>query len=102
MKLEDISKDNDPLLDELAFFLFNEKIKLILDNAPDKILKEKPYLFNYFEHNIELLQPEIYSFVLNSKRYTDDEFCSKFTQFSIRKRELCLNFFKARFCIVEV
>ncbi len=93
MKLDDISKENDPILDELSFFLFNEKIKLILDNEPNQILNQKPYLLPYFEHNIELLQPEIYSFVLNSKRYTDDEFCSKFTQFSIRKRELCLNFF---------
>jgi hypothetical protein len=93
MKLNDISKENDPILDELSFFLFNEKIKLILDNEPNQILNQKPYLLPYFEHNIELLQPEIYSFVLNSKRYTDDEFCSKFTQFSIRKRELCLNFF---------
>ena len=93
MKLDDISKENDPILDELSFFLFNEKIKLILDNEPNQILNQKTYLLPYFEHNIELLQPEIYSFILNSKRYTDDEFCSKFTQFSIRKRELCLNFF---------
>ena len=93
MKLDDISKENDPILDELSFFLFNEKIKLILENEPNQILNQKTYLFPYFEHNIELLQPEIYSFVLNSIRYTDDEFCSKFTQFSIRKRELCLNFF---------
>jgi hypothetical protein len=93
MKLDDISKENDPILDELSFFLFNEKIKLILDNEPNQILNQKPYLLPYFEHNIELLQPEIYSFILNSKRYTDDEFCCKFTQFSMRKRELCLNFF---------
>ena len=93
MKLDDISKENDPILDEFSFFLFDEKIKLILENEPNQILNQKPYLMPYFEHNIELLQPEIYSFVLNSIRYTDDEFCSKFTQFSIRKRELCLNFY---------
>ena len=59
MKLDDISKENDPILDELSFFLFNEKIKLILDNEPNQILNQKTYLLPYFEHNIELLQPEI-------------------------------------------
>ena len=48
MKLEDISKDNESLLDELTFFLFNEKNKLILDIDPNKIVKEKTYLLNYF------------------------------------------------------
>ena len=66
MKLEDISKDNESLLDELTFFLFNEKNKLILDIDPNKIVKEKTYLLNYFQHNFELLKPEIYSFILNS------------------------------------
>ena len=40
MKLEDFSKDNEPLLYELTFFLFNEKIKLILNNDPNKILSD--------------------------------------------------------------
>ena len=37
MKLEAISKDTESLLDELAFFFFNEKIKLILDNVQIKL-----------------------------------------------------------------
>ena len=94
MKLNNIDKDNDPTLDEFCFFLFNQDLKSLVENENVKsIINEKKYIKEYFEKNIELLQPEIYSFVINSNFYTEDEFENKFTQFSVRKRELCINFF---------
>ena len=94
MKLNEPSEENNVYLDEFCFFLFNHKLLKIVDEDDPKILDKYPYVKKYFIHNIELLQPEIYSFVLNSKYYPMDEFCNNFSSFSVRKRELCQNFYK--------
>ena len=95
MKLENPIEENNVYLDEFCFFLFNHKLKNIVDsdNAKEEIEKH-PYVKKYFEKNIELLEPEIYSFVLNSQFYPEDEFCNKYSAFNVRKRELCSNFYK--------
>ena len=95
MKLENPIEENNLYLDEFCFFLFNHKLKDLvdMDNAKEEIEKH-PYVKKYFEKNIELLEPEIYSFVLNSQFYHEDEFCNKYSSFNVRKRELCSNFYK--------
>jgi len=94
IKLNEPSEENNPYLDEFCFFLFNHRLQKVIEDDDPKILEKYPYVKQYFVHNIELLQPEIYSFVLNSKYYPNDEFCNNFSSFSVRKRELCQNFYK--------
>ena len=95
MKLENPVEENNVYLDEFCFFLFNHKLKDLVDSDNAKEVIEKyPYVKKYFEKNIELLEPEIYSFVLNSQFYPEDEFCNKYSAFNVRKRELCSNFYK--------
>ncbi len=95
IKLDNPPEENNQYLDEFCFFLLNHKLKDLVerDDAKD-IIEKYPYIKKYFDRNIELLEPEIYSFVLNSKYYPEDEFCNNFSTFSVRKRELCQNYYK--------
>ena len=94
-KLKHINDEVNDLMDEICFFIFTHHLKLILseDNA-EKIFETKPYLEKYFNHNIQLLAPEIYSFVLGTKFYDESTSINYFTSFSLRKRELCFQYYK--------
>ena len=93
-KLKHLNDDNNNLLDEICFFLFTHHLKLINSGEnPTQILEEKPYIEKYFNHNIQLLVPEIYSFVLGAKYYDESKTINLFTSFSFRKRELCHKFY---------
>ena len=93
-KLKHLNDENNELLDEICFFLFTHHLKLITSGEnPTQILEEKPYIEKYFNHNIQLLSPEIYSFVLGAKYYDESKTINLFTSFSFRKRELCHKFY---------
>ncbi len=93
-KLKHLTDENNSLLDEICFFLFTHHLKLITsEENPTQILEEKPYIIKYFNHNIQLLSPEIYSFVLGTKYYDETKTINLFTSFSFRKRELCHKFY---------
>ena len=93
-KLKHLNDENNNLLDEICFFLFTHHLKLITSGEnPTQILEEKPYIEKYFNHNIQLLSPEIYSFVLGAKYYDESKTINLFTSFSFRKRELCHKFY---------
>ena len=93
-KLQHLNEENNELLDEICFFLFAHHLKLITsEEKPSQILEEKPYIEKYFNHNIQLLSPEVYSFVLGTKYYDESKTINLFTSFSFRKRELCHKFY---------
>ena len=92
-RMKNIFEDNNIYVDEFCYFLFNQKLKKILEGNAKEILEKFPYVKQYFVHNIELLQPEIFSLTLNCKKMTEDVFLKLYTSFSVRKRELCQNFF---------
>ena len=93
-KLIHLNDEDNNLLDEISFFLFVHHLKLITsEEKSSQILKEKPYLEKYFNHNIQLLSPEVYSFVLGTKYYEESKTVNLFTSFSFRKRELCHKFY---------
>ena len=93
-KLKHLTDEDNELLDEMSFFLFAQHLKLITsEEKPVKILEDKPFIETYFNHNIQLISPEIYSFVLGTKFYEDEKTINLFTSFSFRKRELCHKFY---------
>ena len=93
-KLNHLNDDNNELLDEMTFFLFINNLKsLTSDDNPSKVLENKPYLEKYYNHNIQLLLPDIYSFVLGLNHYDESEIIDIFSSFSFRKRELCHKFY---------
>ena len=93
-KLKHLNDENNELLDEISFFLFVHHLKKIIsEDKPSQVLEQKPYLEKYFNHNIQLLSPEIYSFVLGTKYYEESKTVNIFTSFSFRKRELCHKFY---------
>ena len=93
-KLKHLNDENNSLLDEICFFLFVHHLKLITsEEKPGQVLEDKPYIENYFNHNIQLLSPEIYSFVLGTKYYDEEKTINLFTSFSFRKRELCHKYY---------
>ena len=93
-KLKHLNEENNTLLDEICFFLFVHHLKLITsEEKPKEILEEKTYIENYFNHNIQLLSPEVYSFVLGTKFYDESKTINLFTSFSFRKRELCHKYY---------
>lgn len=92
-RMKNIFEDNNIYVDEFCYFLFNQKLKKILEGNTKEIIEKYPYIKQYFIHNIELLQPEIFSLTLNCKKMTEDVFLKLYTSFSVRKRELCQNFF---------
>ena len=93
-KLNHLNEENNELLDEINFFMFASSLKHIttVEHA-EKLLEEKPYIEKYFNHNFQILLPEVYSFVLGIKQYAEAETINLFSSFSFRKRELCHKFF---------
>ena len=93
-KLKHLTDEDNNLLDEISFFLFTHHLKDITsEKDPKKVLEEKPYIEKYFIHNIQLISPEIYSFVLGTKFYEESKTLNLFTSFSFRKRDLCHKFY---------
>ena len=93
-KLNHLNDENNILLDEMCFFLFVHHLKDISsEEKPEQVLEDKPYIEKYFNHNIQLLSPEVYSFVLGTKYYDESKTINLFTSFSFRKRELCHKYY---------
>ena len=93
-KLNHLNDENNILLDEICFFLFVHHLKDISsEEKPGQVLEDKPYIEKYFNHNIQLLSPDVYSFVLGTKYYDESKTINLFTSFSFRKRELCHKYY---------
>ena len=90
--------ENNELIDEMCYFIFLQELKSIskfkgvLDKQEEQ--KKNTFFNNYFNINIKLLIPEIYSFVHSIKFLDEDSIICNFSDFSIRKRDLCLNYFQ--------
>lgn len=88
--------ENNELIDEMCYFIFFPQFKLVL-KLKDSFNKEEEeeknqYLNNYFNNNIKLLIPDIFSFVHSCKHLVEDSIICIFSNFSIRKRDLSLNY----------
>ena len=90
--------ENNELIDEMCYFIFLQELKSVskfkgvLDKQEEH--KKNTFFNNYFNINIKLLIPEIYSFVHSIKFLDEDSIICNFSDFSIRKRDLCLNYFQ--------
>ena len=85
--------ENDELSNEMNYFVFINQLKKILEQEkPLELIKEKPYIKSYFDHNIQLLSPEIYSFIKGLPNRQNSEICDIFTNFEVRTRELCVKY----------
>ena len=90
--------ENNELIDEMCYFLFFQELKSISkfkgilekneENQKNDIFK------NYFDTNFKLLIPDIFSFVHSIKYLDEDSITCNFSNFSIRKRDLSLNYFQ--------
>jgi hypothetical protein len=90
--------ENNELIDEMCYFIFLQELKSVskfkgvLDKQEEQ--KKNTFFNNYFNINIKLLIPEIFSFVHSIKFLDEDSITCNFSDFSIRKRDLCLNYFQ--------
>ena len=90
--------ENNELIDEMCYFIFLQELKSVskfkgvLDKQEEQ--KKNTFFNNYFNINIKLLIPEIYSFAHSIKFLDEDSIICNFSDFSIRKRDLCLNYFQ--------
>ena len=86
--------ENNELIDEMCYFIFFPELKLVL-KLKDTLKKDEEnekYLNIYFNYNIKLLIPEIFSFVYSIKHLDEDSIICMFSNFSIRKRDLSLHY----------
>lgn len=90
--------ENNELIDEMCYFIFFQELKSVskFKGVLDKQQEQRKNIFfnNYFNINIKLLIPEIFSFVHSIKFLDEDRITCNFSDFSIRKRDLCLNYFQ--------
>ena len=90
--------ENNELIDEMCYFIFFQELKSVskFKGTLDKQQEQRKNIFfnNYFNINIKLLIPEIFSFVHSIKFLDEDSITCNFSDFSIRKRDLCLNYFQ--------
>ena len=90
--------ENNELIDEMCYFIFLQELKSIskFKGVLNKQQEQRKNIFfnNYFNINIKLLIPEIFSFVHSIKFLDEDSITCNFSDFSIRKRDLCLNYFQ--------
>ena len=101
IKIELIKKhkfENNELIDEMCYFIFYQELKCISKikgtlGKEDENKKNKSFE-NYFNTNIKLLIPEIFSFVHSINFLDEDSLICNFSNFSIRKRDLSLNYFQ--------
>ena len=90
--------ENNELIDEMCYFVFFQelkslsKFKVVLDAKEEQ--KKNAFISSYFNINIKLLIPEIFSFVHSIKYLDEDSIVCNFSDFPIRKRDLCLNYFQ--------
>ena len=88
--------ESNELMDEMCYFIFFPEFKLVL-KLKDSFKKEEEnenneYFKNYFNINIKILIPELFSFVHSCKYLDEDSIICIFSNFSIRKRDLSLNY----------
>ena len=90
--------ENNELIDDMCYFIFNQEFKLILKNKgtlnKEEEKQKNKFFENYFNTNIKLLIPDIFSFVHSIKSMDQDSIICNFSEFSIRKRDLSLNYFQ--------
>ena len=90
--------ENNELIDEMCYFIFFQELKSVskFKGVLDKQQEQRKNIFfnNYFNINIKLLIPEIFSFIHSIKFLDEDSITCNFSDFSIRKRDLCLNYFQ--------
>ena len=77
--------ESNELIDEMCYFIFFPEFKLV-QKQKDTLNKEEEnekndYLKNYFDTNIKLLIPELFSFVNSCKYLDQDSIICKFYQF---------------------
>ena len=90
--------ENNELIDEMCYFIFFQELKSIskfkgiLDKNEE--IKKSDIFKNYFDTNFKLLIPDIFSFVHSIKYLDEDSITCNFSEFSIRKRDLSLNYFQ--------
>ena len=90
--------ENNELIDEMCYFIFSPELKSI-SKYKGILNKEEEYKKNeffqiYFNINIKLLIPDIFSFVHSIQFLDEDTLTCNFSNFSIRKRDLSLNYFQ--------
>ena len=90
--------ENNELIDEMCYFIFFQDLKSIskfkgILNKEEEIQK-KEFFEKYFNVNIKLLIPDIFSFVHSIKFLDEDSITCNFSDFTIRKRDLSLNYFQ--------
>ena len=88
--------ESNELIDEMCYFIFFQEFKLV-QKLKDSLKKEEENqknesLKNYFNNNIKLLIPDLSSFVHSCKYLDQDSIICIFSNFSIRKRDLSLNY----------
>ncbi len=101
IKIELIKKhkfENNELIDEMCYFIFYQELKCISKIkgtlGKENENKKNKSFENYFNTNIKLLIPEIFSFVHSINFLDEDSLICNFSNFSIRKRDLSLNYFQ--------
>ena len=93
--------ENNELIDEMCYFIFYQELKSlskfkgILEKEDEE--KKNECFQNYFITNFKLLIPEIFAFVESIKYLDEDTISCIFGDFSIRKRDLSLNYFEQIF-----
>ena len=94
--LKNNNLENNELIEEMCYFIFFPEFKIVLklkDTLKKEEEKEKnEYIQNYFNTNIKLLMPELFSFAHSCKYLDEDSIVCIFSNFSIRKRDLSLNY----------
>ena len=96
--LKDNIFESNELIEEMCYFIFVPEFKT-LSKFNQSLTKEgekqrTESLHDYFNSNIKLLMPELFSFVYSCKYLDDDSITCIFSDFSVRKRDLSLNYMK--------
>ena len=90
--------ENTELIDEMCYFIFVPEFKILskfkMSLTKDEEKKKIKGVQNYFNSNIKLLMPELFSFVYSCKYLDDDSITCIFSNFSVRKRDVSLNYMK--------
>ena len=89
---------NTELIDEMCYFIFFPEFKIVAKYRDwlqkDEGKEKNEYLQNYFNTNIKLLMPDLLSFVHSCKYLDEDSITCVFSNFSVRKRDLSINYMK--------
>lgn len=90
--------ESTELIDEMCYFIFFPEFKAV-SKSNDFLQKEeekekKECLQNYFNINMKLLMPDLFSFVHSCNYLDDDSITCVFSNFSVRKRDLSINYMK--------